>query len=94
MKVGVPKETADGERRVALVPEVIKKLAAKGFEVVVEPGAGADAMLPDEAYEEAGATISDDVWSADVVAKVAAPERRGGRQARRQHACSSASSGR
>jgi NAD(P) transhydrogenase subunit alpha len=74
MKVGVPKETAAGERRVALVPEVIKKMAAKGFEVVVEPGAGADAMLSDERYEEAGATISDDVWSADVVAKVAAPD--------------------
>ncbi|MEA2221089.1 MAG: H+-translocating transhydrogenase subunit alpha [Solirubrobacteraceae bacterium] len=73
MKVGVPKETADGERRVALVPEVIKKMAAKGFEVVVEPGAGSDAMLADGVYEDAGAAISDDVWSADVVAKVAAP---------------------
>jgi NAD(P) transhydrogenase subunit alpha len=73
MKVGVPKETAPGERRVALVPEVIKKMAAKGFEVVVEPGAGAEAMLSDAAYEDAGATVSDDVWSADVVAKVAAP---------------------
>jgi NAD(P) transhydrogenase subunit alpha len=73
MKVGVPKETADGERRVALVPEAIKKMAAKGFEVVVESGAGSDAMLADEVYEDAGATISDDVWSADVVVKVAAP---------------------
>ena len=73
MKVGVPKETAAGERRVALVPEVIKKMAAKGFEFVVEPGAGADAMLADSKYEDAGATISEDVWSADVVAKVAAP---------------------
>jgi NAD(P) transhydrogenase subunit alpha len=73
MKVGVPKETAPGERRVALVPEVIKKMAAKGFEFVVQPGAGADAMLSDEKYEAAGATISNDVWSADVVAKVAAP---------------------
>ncbi len=73
MKVGVPKETAAGERRVALVPEVIKKMAAKGFEFVVESGAGSDAMLADEKYEDAGATISDDVWSAEVVAKVAAP---------------------
>ena len=73
MKVGVPKESAAGERRVALVPEVIKKMASKGFEVVVEPGAGADAMLSDERYEDAGATISEDVWSADVVAKVTAP---------------------
>jgi NAD(P) transhydrogenase subunit alpha len=73
MQVGVPKETVEGERRVALVPEVIRKMAAKGFDVLVEPGAGADAMLSDEAYEEAGATISEDVWDADVVAKVAAP---------------------
>ena len=73
MRVGVPRETAAGERRVALVPEVIKKMAAKGFEFVVEPGAGDDAMLTDAVYEEAGATLSDEVWGADVVAKVAAP---------------------
>jgi NAD(P) transhydrogenase subunit alpha len=73
MKVGVPKETVEGERRVALVPEVIRKMAAKGFDVVVEPGAGDEAMLTDAAYEEAGATISEDVWDADVVVKVAAP---------------------
>ncbi len=73
MKVGVPKEIVDGERRVALVPEVIKKMAAKGFEFVVAPGSGDDAALSDALYEEAGATLSDDVWSADVVAKVAGP---------------------
>jgi NAD(P) transhydrogenase subunit alpha len=73
MKVGVPKETADGERRVALVPEVVRKLTAKDFEVVVEPGAGDEAMLSDAAYEEAGATVADGVWDADVVVKVAAP---------------------
>ncbi|MEA2190335.1 MAG: H+-translocating transhydrogenase subunit alpha [Solirubrobacteraceae bacterium] len=73
MRVGVPKETVDGERRVALVPEVIRKMADKGFEFVVESGAGAEAMLSDEAYEEAGATIGDGVWDADVVVKVAAP---------------------
>jgi NAD(P) transhydrogenase subunit alpha len=73
MKVGVPKETAEGERRVALVPEVVRKLTGKGFEVVVQPGAGDEAMLSDAAFEEAGAEISDDVWDADVVAKVAAP---------------------
>jgi NAD(P) transhydrogenase subunit alpha len=73
MQVGVPKETVEGEHRVALVPEVVRKLTAKDFEVLVEPGAGEDAMLSDEAYEEAGATISDDVWGADVVVKVAAP---------------------
>ncbi len=73
MIVGVPQETVAGERRVALVPEVIKKMAAKGFEFVVAPGAGDDAMLSDALYEAAGATLSDDVWTADVVAKVAAP---------------------
>jgi NAD(P) transhydrogenase subunit alpha len=73
MKVGVPKETAEGERRVALVPEVVRKLTAKDFEVVVQPGSGEDAMLSDEAFEEAGAEISDDIWGADVVVKVDAP---------------------
>src|SRR6476619_464961 len=73
MQVGVPKETVEGERRVALVPEVVRKMAAKGFEVLVESGAGDEAMLTDAAYEEAGATISDAVWDADLVAKVAPP---------------------
>ena len=73
MRVGVPKETAEGEQRVALVPEVIKKLSAGGHEVVVQPGAGAGAMIPDAYFTEAGATLSDDVWSADVVVKVAPP---------------------
>ena len=73
MKVGVPKETAPGETRVALVPEIIRKLTAKDFEVAVESGAGEGSMFADGLYEDAGATISDDVWSADVVVKVAAP---------------------
>jgi H+-translocating NAD(P) transhydrogenase subunit alpha len=73
MRVAVPKETAEGERRVALVPEVVRKLTGKDFEVAVEPGAGEGAMLADGAYEEAGATVTDDVWNADVVVKVAAP---------------------
>jgi NAD(P) transhydrogenase subunit alpha len=73
MQVGVPKETVEGERRVALVPEVVRKMAAKGFEVLVEAGAGDEAMLTDAAYEDAGATISADVWDAEVVAKVAPP---------------------
>lgn len=73
MRVGVPKETAEGEQRVALVPEVVKKLTAAGHEVVVQPGAGAGAMIPDAHFSDAGATLSDDVWSADVVVKVAPP---------------------
>ena len=73
MTVGVPKETAPGERRVALVPEVVKKLVGKGLQVLVEPGAGEQALIPDSHYEEAGATLSSDVWSADVVVKVNPP---------------------
>ena len=72
MKVGVPAETAENERRVALVPEVVKRLAGKGIDVVVEPGAGAGALLPDELFAAAGATMGDP-WSADIVVKVAAP---------------------
>jgi H+-translocating NAD(P) transhydrogenase subunit alpha len=72
MLVGVPRETAEGERRVALVPEVVKKLSARGIDVIVEAGAGAGALLPDEQFTDAGASIGDP-WSADVVAKVAPP---------------------
>ncbi|WP_051898721.1 Re/Si-specific NAD(P)(+) transhydrogenase subunit alpha [Sciscionella sediminilitoris] len=71
-RVGVPKETADGERRVALVPKVIERLRSRGFEVIVEQGAGIEALIPDEAYTESGATIGDP-WSADVVVKVNPP---------------------
>jgi len=76
MRIGVPKESAEGERRVALVPEVAKKLTSGGLEVVVQRGAGAGALIPDSQYEEAGAVLSDDpetVYGSDVVVKVAAP---------------------
>jgi NAD(P) transhydrogenase subunit alpha len=73
MRVGVPSETAERERRVALVPEVVKRLVGKGHEVVVQSGAGAGASISDALFSDAGATISDDVWGADVVAKVAPP---------------------
>ncbi|HET9102939.1 MAG TPA: Re/Si-specific NAD(P)(+) transhydrogenase subunit alpha [Solirubrobacteraceae bacterium] len=77
MRIGVPSETAAGERRVALVPDVVAKLAAgDGIDVVVQRGAGAGALIPDSAYEAAGATMTDDAaetLGADVVVKVAAP---------------------
>jgi NAD(P) transhydrogenase subunit alpha len=76
MKVGVPTETADGERRVALVPEVVRKLVSDGHEVVVQSGAGAEALIPDELFAEAGASIASnagEAWSANVVVKVAPP---------------------
>jgi NAD(P) transhydrogenase subunit alpha len=76
MEIGVPKETAEGERRVGLVPEVVKRLTDQGLEVLVQRGAGAGALIPDSAFEEAGAQLVDDAaraLSADVVIKVAAP---------------------
>ena len=72
MRIGIPRETTDGERRVAVVPETVGKLAPAGFEVVVEPGAGAEASFPDEAYTEAGATVGDP-WEAEAVVKVRKP---------------------
>jgi NAD(P) transhydrogenase subunit alpha len=78
MKIGVPKETAEGERRVALVPEVVGKLGdgENGVEVVVERGAGAGALISDNQYEDAGASMVADaagVYESDVVVKVATP---------------------
>jgi H+-translocating NAD(P) transhydrogenase subunit alpha len=72
MRVGIPRETTQGERRVALVPETVGKLAASGFEFVVETGAGAAASFPDDAYSEAGAALGDP-WEADGVVKVRKP---------------------
>jgi NAD(P) transhydrogenase subunit alpha len=74
MRVGVPKETAPGERRVALVPESIARIAATGSEVTVETGAGTAAGFPDDAYREAGATIADEVVAgAELVVRVRKP---------------------
>jgi NAD(P) transhydrogenase subunit alpha len=73
MRIGVPTETAEGERRVALVPEVVRKLTGTGLEVLVQRGAGAGALISDQQYEEAGATLVDDAWDVDVVVKVAPP---------------------
>ena len=76
MKVGVAKETAPGERRVALVPEVLGKLKAAGLDVLVERGAGAGAAILDGAYEAAGATVvsTDDLYGqSDAILRVAKP---------------------
>ncbi|MEK6275780.1 MAG: Re/Si-specific NAD(P)(+) transhydrogenase subunit alpha [Actinomycetota bacterium] len=72
MRVGVPKETAVGEQRVALVPEIVAKLVSSGIDVVVEPGAGEAASFTDDAFKEAGATLGNP-WEAEVVAKVRMP---------------------
>ena len=76
MKVGVAKESAPGERRVALVPEALGKLTAAGLEILVEKGAGAGALIPDAAYAEAGAKVvstSDLYGQSDVILRVQKP---------------------
>jgi len=76
MRVGVPKEMAANERRVALVPDAAGRLVKGGFDVVIERGAGAAAACPDEAYKAAGATVADRgtvLGQADVVLQVQAP---------------------
>ena len=75
MQIGVPAESVIGERRVALVPEVVRKLSARGVDVALSAGAGAAAIIPDALYAQAGARIGDDVaaWSAPLVVKVAPP---------------------
>jgi proton-translocating NAD(P)+ transhydrogenase subunit alpha len=77
MRIGVPKEAAAGEHRVALVPEVVRKLKDKGLDVVVQSGAGSDALLTDDAFAQAGAKLSGDaaeIWGSDVVVTIAPPD--------------------
>ncbi len=77
MLIGVPKETAPGEKRVATVPDVVQKLVKLGFSVAVESGAGDAANFADETYVAAGAQVvpsAADIWSgSDIVLKVRAP---------------------
>jgi H+-translocating NAD(P) transhydrogenase subunit alpha len=77
MKVGIPKEIASNEKRVALVPEAVGTVAKAGTEVLVEVGAGEGAYIPDRAFEKAGATLVPDARAllsqAEVVLKVQAP---------------------
>ena len=76
MRIAVPNETRANERRVALVPEVVRMLAAKGHEIGVEAGAGAGARIPDTLFEQAGASVSPGrsaLEDADVVVRVSVP---------------------
>ena len=77
MKIGVPRETADGETRVALTPQIAGQLVADGAEVLVQAGAGEASSNTDAAYREAGATIVPDApalyGQADVVLRVGRP---------------------
>lgn len=70
--VGVVAESGPDERRVALVPKAVSTLVDGGVAVVIEPGAGERALLPDDLYTAAGATIGD-AWGCDIVVKVAPP---------------------
>ncbi len=83
MRIGVPKETAPGERRVALVPESCKKLKQAGYEIAVEAGAGVPAGYPDDAYREVGVALESDpaalLGGADVALKVGPPSTDAGR---------------
>lgn len=74
MLVAVPKEIRDGEKRVALVPDIINKLTRLGLDVVIESGAGVDAQASDEAFRAAGAQVvaGDVLKGADVVLSVTA----------------------
>ena len=77
MRVGIPKEIHEGERRVAATPNTAQRLQKLGFAVVVESGAGEAASFPDQAYRDAGCTVVEgpaEVWDCDIVAKVRPPE--------------------
>jgi proton-translocating NAD(P)+ transhydrogenase subunit alpha len=82
MRIAVPRETAAGESRVALVPESCKKLIQAGYTISVETMAGDAAGFPDSAYREVGVSIGTDpaglLGSADLVLKVNPPARRAG----------------
>ena len=75
--IGVPKETAAGEKRVATVPDVVEKLVKLGFSVAVESGAGDAANFGDDTYRAAGAEVvatAAELWAkSDIVFKVRAP---------------------
>ncbi len=73
MRVAVPNESGHGERRVALVPDVVRKLGDRGVEVAVEVGAGEAALIPDSAFEEAGAKVEQGPLDGDVVVRVSTP---------------------
>jgi NAD(P) transhydrogenase subunit alpha len=73
MTIGIPRESSPGENRVAATPKTVAALKKLGYDVVVERDAGIRASFPDEAFEEAGATIVDDTWRADLVLAVNEP---------------------
>ena len=89
MRIGVPKETATGERRVALVPEVVSRLTGSGFEILVEKGAGSRRPpSPTPPIPRPGASLVDGVLGqAEGIVKVQKPIRRRGRAAYARATC-------
>lgn len=78
MRIGVPKERAANEARVAATPKTVEQLLKLGFSVAVEQGAGQAASFGDQAFQDAGAVITDshEIWQADIILKVNAPDAR------------------
>lgn len=74
MKIGVPRETGEGERRVALVPSAVSRFSSAGIEIVIESGAGDESFFGDEQYEQSGAVVASSVYDlADLIVKVQGP---------------------
>ena len=77
MRIGVPRETYAGEKRVATTPDVAAQLIKLGFELAVESNAGAAAKYSDAAYQAAGCAVAgaDEIWSgSDIILKVRGPD--------------------
>ncbi len=74
MRIGVPRESKPGERRVAATPKTVEQIIKLGYDISIESGAGAGASFDDEAFRSAGADIvGEDVWSAEIIFKINAP---------------------
>jgi H+-translocating NAD(P) transhydrogenase subunit alpha len=77
MKIGIPRETAPGERRVALTPESVEMFKKLGYDLMIESGAGAQASFSDDAYRATGVTVlpgAEELWKqSDIILKVTGP---------------------
>ncbi len=80
MKIGIPNEISEGERRVAIVPKMAAQLKKDDHDILVEADAGESAFFSDSEYEHAGATIVADAQSlyaeADVIMKIWPPQKK------------------
>ena len=74
MRIGVPKESKPGERRVAATPKTVEQMIKLGYDVSIESGAGSGASFEDFAYRAAGAeVVGGDVWAADIILRSTPP---------------------